>query len=646
MPKAKKKKTVVRGRQFGKATKAKREYRALVDAKSEKERNPIRPRAAEMDNPVVNIIDSGVGETVWQTAVDPKTMYEPWNPDDLYQKAGDYSIYEEMELDDQVSVCMQIKKDLVVGCGWEIEAEADEDNEMKEDLQISLCEDYEGDFDDDLYEILSAYDFGFSVTEKQFKHRDEDAKLTLKKLITRHPISWLFHQDKFGNVERYEQQGTTNEFNDIDPNSIIHFVNNPKFSNPYGRSDLRVAFLPYTVKKQIVKFYAIFLEKAASPIPVGKYDNNVSEDVDILKLFNTIKKLQTSTALVIPKDLEMEFIEAKSNGEVFVKAIDQFNMFIGRAIFVPDLLGFQGAQTTGGSQALGREQMVIFFKHIARRRKQLEGLVNKHIIKPLVIWNYGFQEKYPKFKLKAIEEDKAVELATKWLEAVKGKIWKPSLAEINLFKQLCGFPETTEEEWEVMQAEAKASEMRQLGLDDDGNPIDKPEPEDEKPSGKAEKKKYAANLKVTNDDKRLAKDLAKFKKIAIVGNPVSGKSTLGNALSSALGIPRISTDSFIGKATFDEMPSHIIEELKEKESYIVSGVQVSRMLKYGQRDGTWQPDAVVFVNSGKKPEIKHKGLATMTQNSMAEWMKNKGNVYVCYYQCYGDGFKRLTKGKK
>lgn len=404
-------------------------------------------KVSASNNPVVNLIDGGPDKTINRSAVDPLTQYNPFNSDDIYRKQGDYSIYEEMMKDDQVSVAMAVKKDLIIGSGWHIVTEEDEQADMKRDLEIALGEDIESSFEDCLAQIVSAYDVGFSVTEKQFKIRD-DGYLTLKNLKTRNPVSWLFHQDQYGNVVRYEQQGAPSEFGNIDPQSLIHFINNPRYGNPYGTSDLRAAYTAYFIKKQIIRFYAIFLEKAASPIPIAKYDRNIGLDAEIQKIHDTIKKLQTSSAMTVPKDFDITFLETTGTGEAYTKGIHMFNMFIGRALFVPDLLGFQGDATGGGSHALGKEQIAIFLKHIMRRRRTLENLINQHIIKPILRWNYGELDNYPKFKFNQIEEAQAEANARLWLEAVKGRVYQPTSEEINHFKRICEFPESADDELE------------------------------------------------------------------------------------------------------------------------------------------------------------------------------------------------------
>ena len=216
-----------------------------------------------------------------------------------------------------------------------------------------------------------------------------------------------------------------NENIEIEPKSLIHFVNNRKFQNPYGRSDLRAAYNAWFIKRQIVRYYAIYLEKAASPTPIAKYDKNAPKQA-VDDIYAAIKSFQAKTAMAIPKDIEIDFLEAKTNGEAYVKGINIFNMFIGRALMIPDLIGFQGAETAGGAYALGQEQIKIMVKHVQRRRATVERIVNQQIIRPMVYWNHGEVEKCPEFKLRHIRDEDLVELAKLWGEIAKGKLYKPS----------------------------------------------------------------------------------------------------------------------------------------------------------------------------------------------------------------------------
>lgn len=394
--------------------------------------------SSKSDNIIDQLYANMIEETYFKSPYVADSYKTPYNPDELYQKSFDYSIYEKMINDDQVSVCLRLKKDLILGDGANILAQESGHDEIVEDLNKALFDDYDGNFVDDLEEILTSYEFGFSITEKIFKIR-EGGFLGLKSLKTRHPNSWLIYQDVHGNIEKFEQK-TSDGSKDINKNSIIHFINNKRFQNPYGNSDLRAAYNAWITKLHVSRFFSIYLEKAASPIPVGRYDKSSPKGFADT-LLNILKKFQTKTAISIPKEVEIEFLEAKSNGEAYHKAIHLFNMIIGRSLFVPDLVGFTGSETGGGSLALGKEQMNLFFMHIIRRRNSLEETINREIIKPIINYNFGIIENPPKFKFKPLDESKAIELAKIWLEAIKGNAYQPNKEEINHFRKLVKFPE-------------------------------------------------------------------------------------------------------------------------------------------------------------------------------------------------------------
>lgn len=389
------------------------------------------------ENFATKLVANLTEKTQRDSAFDPDSYEQPYNPDDLYKAKGDYSVYESMMQDDQVDSAVQLKKDLVLGSGFEITGSEDVKAEIIDDVTLALQDDQETPFEDQLEEILTAYEFGFSLTEKIFKKRD-DGKLTLGALKTRHPNTWKIEQDKFGNVSEYIQTITTGDIK-VPSRNLIHYVNKRRFQNPFGTSDLRSAHTAWRIKVEVIKYYAIFLEKYAGGTAVAKYPRNMPKGPRN-DLFTAIKKLQASTAITLPEGVELDIMEAKSDGEAFEKAINLFNTLIGRAVMIPDLLGYSGGETQGGSFSLGENQMEVFFKHIRRRRRTLEKLVNHHVIKPIVIFNYGMLDEFPKFQFKPINEEDSKELAKLWIEAVKGKFYEPSDDEINHFREQINFP--------------------------------------------------------------------------------------------------------------------------------------------------------------------------------------------------------------
>lgn len=427
-------------------------------------------------------IYTGSAESLFtESAYHPDSLIRPYNPDKLVRKDWTYRIYEDMLEDDQVSIAMEVKKDLILGSGFYFETKEEGQEEMQEDLEIAFEELGDRTFSDVLKDMLQAYEYGFSISEKIFA-TDREGKLFLKDCKPRHPSTWLLHTDPHGNITRYEQRGLTKSL-DANPQSIIHYVNNPKHQNPYGKSDLYVAFQSWMTKRHITRFYAIFLEKAASPTPVGKYDRR-ADQAAIDDMYNAIKQFQTRTALVVPKEFEMEFLEAKSTGEAYVKGINLFNMLIGRALFMPDLLGYQGSETGGGSHALGEHQIGIFLRHIWRRREIIERIVNKHFVQPICMYNYGLTENFPKFKFNALSEDDAHKQADLWIKGVTTKTWQVTPEEVNHFRNIVKFPKSSIVDLLGGELPGVGPDGENLDpsdpnaepqLDEEGNPIEVPD---------------------------------------------------------------------------------------------------------------------------------------------------------------------------
>lgn len=437
--------------------------KAGKETKDDSQEQLAKPAADKSTSAAMQSLYFGETEESYQvSSYYPDSFKKPYNPDPLVMKDYTYKVYEDMLIDDQIDIALKIKKDLVIGSGWYLECGDDFDQENKKEIENSLSDETDRPFSEILQDILQAYEYGFSISEKIFK-KTQDGRLALKDIKPRHPASWLLHTDDHGNMTTYEQRAITNSIK-VNPDSLIHYINNHKFQNPYGKSDLYPAYQAYMTKRHITRFYAIYLENAAGPKAIAKYDRRAPQNV-VTEVFNIIKNFQTKTAMTVPKEFEIEFLEAKTNGEAYIKGIDLFNMFIGRALFVPDLLGFQGAKSDSGSMALGQEQIEVLYKHVYRRRHILERIMDQHVIRPLIVYNYGLQKDYPKFKFNPLSETDAMKQAELWIKGVQGAGWKPSVEEVNHFRHLVKFPESED-------VELKADAAPQV-LGPDGKPLEK-----------------------------------------------------------------------------------------------------------------------------------------------------------------------------
>lgn len=125
--------------------------------------------------------------------------------------------------------------------------------------------------------------------------------------------------------------------------------------------------------------------------------------------------------------------------------------------------------------------------------------------------------------------------------------------------------------------------------------------------------------------------------IAIAGRPGIGKTTLAEKISKSFGHKVISTDKFIERSSFKESPEIIMSAVdKETENLVVEGVQVARMLKKG-----FKPDLVIEIECSKECEKRHRGLASMVENSMTAFKIMESGIPVVSVKNNGEDFEGL-----
>jgi len=403
----------------------------------------------------------------------------PFNPSELYQKKGNYDIYDDMRQDEQISAVLTLKKFLILNSKWQIECE---DEKVKEFLEIALYDHLDILFEKACFRILSALDYGFSLTEKVFSYEDVPGfgkKIVLSKLKTLAPHSIEFHTDEYGNISKIRQDVSTG-FLDLDIKKYIHYVYQGEFQNPYGESELNVGiYRAWWSKDAIIKFWNIFLERFGMPTVVATYPKSLSSERENLK--KVIKNIQSKTGIVIPEGVIMDMLGGASSGSTseYEKAIDKYNTMIARKMLVPDLLGFSGAQTAGGSYALGKEQFDMFYHNIKHEERNLLRVLNREILNPLVAWNFG-NKVYAEFTQVAVETDDRLKNINLWLEAIKTNKIPINNEQINWFYEQIEAPLIDIGELERIQEEKKeiAEEIRG-GNEEENTPEEDEEKEKE-----------------------------------------------------------------------------------------------------------------------------------------------------------------------
>ncbi|MCJ7508121.1 MAG: DUF935 domain-containing protein, partial [candidate division Zixibacteria bacterium] len=301
-----------------------------------------------------------------------------------------------------------------------------------------------GGLNSKLYKIMSAFDFGYSVTEKLWARRKSEpysSSIQLADLKTKDPELFRFNTDSFGNLTK---TGVHHELTseDLNTDKFVIFSYNSEFGNWYGDSDLRAAYRSWWYKDTLMKFWGIFLERFGAPTTLGKLPSGVKPEIK--QAFETIMdKIQFKTGITLPEGFDISLLESKRSGDTFRDAIEAHNSMIARSILAPDLLGF--SKQSFGSYAMARTQFQVFLWVLEYLGRVIEEeVIEEQIIRPLVFYNYGPNVRQPVFKFKPLTLEGKKELAQIFLDAVKGKIITATKEDEIFLRSIIGFPPPSE----------------------------------------------------------------------------------------------------------------------------------------------------------------------------------------------------------
>jgi len=374
-----------------------------------------------------------------------------YNPDDLAAKKGGLSIYKKMREDDQVKAALHLKKSAIIHPGWTIEGDEEKTNDYSE----AMISNIQGNMEDSVRSIMSAYEYGFSVHEKVYEIFEAGpfkGKIGISALKQKSPTRFDFDVDEYGRIKpngllQRQQSGAIKRLN---PDKFILHTYQREFDNYYGESDLKAAYRFWFLKVNFFKYWGMYLEKFAIPFVWGKVTAPTVSATDQTLFRTIVSNIQAGMAAVAPDNLELNFIEtSKSGKDTFQAAIDACDIRISRAILMPTLLGLSAGQKEG-SLARSQTEADTFDLILGGDSRQVEEVLNEQLIRPLIEMNFGMMDEYPKFRFKPMREEDKNAFVSAWADAVqKGAATSTPETQEHL-RSLLGFPEATDAEKKAM----------------------------------------------------------------------------------------------------------------------------------------------------------------------------------------------------
>lgn len=179
---------------------------------------------------------------------------------------------------------------------------------------------------------------------------------------------------------------------------IIHF-HKAKSGLPIRGGMARVVAWGWMFKNYAIKDWVSFLETYGMPLRLGRYDNGETE-ANVAILARAVADLGSDAAAVFPKTMDVEFVDGKGGtapSDLWRSMAEYIDSQVSKA-----LLG-QTNTTDAQAGGLGSGQADVHNevrKDIADADAMLlAATLNRDLVIPMVIFNHGQRDEYPRLKI-------------------------------------------------------------------------------------------------------------------------------------------------------------------------------------------------------------------------------------------------------
>lgn len=209
-------------------------------------------------------------------------------------------------------------------------------------------------FTQDLYELLSAFQYGFSVSE--FIFTEDKNRWIIDKIKSKHPSHFGFGEH--GTLYQVSENGVMKKF--LHPNKFIIHRHGGNDENPHGESLIseRLYWL-YYFKKNILQFLSFFIERFGSPTPIFSYPPGTSDEEHKV-IDEMMEAFHNEMSIKLPSGIMTQLLEWKTTGNANVheRAIKLFNNEMSKGVL--------GQTLTSETQDTGsKAQATVHFNVLA-----------------------------------------------------------------------------------------------------------------------------------------------------------------------------------------------------------------------------------------------------------------------------------------
>lgn len=272
-----------------------------------------------------------------------------------------------------------------------------EDQEIADAVKEELID--RPDFPDLVGHQLDALGKGYAVSEIIW---DQTAarRWEIAEFIEKDPR--LFHFDRETRSRLRVRMQSDHEGRAPDPYKLIYHAPKLKSGLPARNGLARIAMWAFLLKSYTLKDWAKFIEIHGMPLRVGKYGPAASVS-DRGVLLRAVRNLGSDAAAILPKDMDIEFVEVKGFSEKPFEVLAEYlDRQMSKIILGQTMTSDDGSSL---SQATIHEKVRIDIKEDDAR--QLAAALNRHLVRPWVDLNFGLRRRgrYPQIVFPVAEPE-------------------------------------------------------------------------------------------------------------------------------------------------------------------------------------------------------------------------------------------------
>lgn len=251
--------------------------------------------------------------------------------------------------------------------------------------------------DDYVSDLLDALGKGYSIVETIWDRSGKEWFPT--RYEWRDQRHFVIDQTD-GRTLRFKQAGN---INGVDLPPFQFSVHRPKLKSglPIRAGLARLSAWAFLFKSYTLKDWMAFLEVYGMPLRIGKYSANASLD-DRRVLLQGLRDISTDAAAMIPREMDIQFIEAKggTGNAVFSAKAEYLDRQISKGVLGQTM-------TTDDGSSLGQAAVHENVRHdIARAdARQTSITANRDLIRPYVDLNFGPRDRYPTMVIPITENE-------------------------------------------------------------------------------------------------------------------------------------------------------------------------------------------------------------------------------------------------